>query len=166
MRPLICTLLLLCACVPAFTEDAPKDKPAQAGKDAAAAKDEISISEINAKGIADLKSIAASDGGLTADFALINALIRKRDFDAAAAAIQAAEKKDGKNPSLAQLRGGMELSRGKTGEARAAFEAALKLDPTYLPAIAALTQLDVGENKFSDAIARFERALAKDPKNR
>lgn len=117
------------------------------------------------KGIADLKSIAASDGGLTADFALINALIRKRDFDAAAAAIQAAEKKDGKNPSLAQLRGGMELSRGKTGEARAAFEAALKLDPTYLPAIAALTQLDVGENKFPDAIARFERALAKDPKN-
>mgnify|MGYP003341480516 FL=1 len=48
MRPLICTLLLLCACVPAFAEDAPKDKPAQAGKDAAAAKDEISISEINA----------------------------------------------------------------------------------------------------------------------
>ena len=122
MRPLICTLLLLCTCVPAFTEDAPKDKPAQAGKDAAAAKDEISISEINAKGIADLKNIGTRFGGtLTEALTAVGTPASKK---VAALAAQNAKKKKGKNyaPAIKQDGANQVSIIASTTERRAAIE--------------------------------------------
>ncbi len=49
--------------------------------------------------------------------------------------------------------------------ARVSFEQALKIDPVYFPAVAALAALDLADDKPDAARQRFETILAKEPKN-
>jgi putative PEP-CTERM system TPR-repeat lipoprotein len=63
------------------------------------------------------------------------------------------------------LKGGVYLSKGDVPAARAAFEKAVSLQPTYFTAVTNLAQLDVQDKKPDAAKARFEAFLKSEPKN-
>lgn len=115
------------------------------------------------QGFDELRSISAGDVGITADLALINAHMRKRDFDAALKAAEALEKKPVGKLLAINLRGRIELARGNRELARQAFDSALKLDPTFFPAVASLAGMDMQDKKPDQARARFEQVLAVNP---
>ena len=57
------------------------------------------------------------------------------------------------------------MGKNDAANARASFEKALSLQPTYYPAAVNLAQLDLLEKKPDDAKKRFEAILEKDKKN-
>lgn len=120
-------------------------------------KTEMALSELN--------DIASSDTGVTADMALINAFMQRREVDKALLAIDSLEKKRAKDPMPSQLRGRALLLRGDRSGARKAFERALEIDPEYIASVAALAALDMGEKKPQDAQKRFEAFTQRNPKN-
>ena len=63
------------------------------------------------------------------------------------------------------LRGSVLAAKGDVKGARAAYEKALTLDPTWFPAAANLAAFDLRENRPGDARQRYQAILAKDPKN-
>lgn len=118
-----------------------------------------------AEGMNQLQSIAGGDAGATADLAIINLHLRDRNYPAALAAVAALEKKQPGQPLAAQLRGQTELLLDHREKARAAFEAALKIEPSYFSASAALAAMDVADGKPELARQRFERLVAANPKD-
>lgn len=116
-------------------------------------------------GLAELQSIAASDKGTLADMALIDARMRRRDFDGAQRAVDALERKIPDKPLPADIRGRIYLLMRDNAKARASFEAAVSRDPAYFASIAMLARLDVAENKPAAAQQRLEAFLKADPRN-
>ena len=112
-----------------------------------------------------LTAIAESDPGITADMALIGAQMRRREFDKALEAIERLERKRPKDPGSADLRARVFLLRKDFPSAKANFEKALKLRPSYFPATLGLTTLAIWEKKYDQARQLFEAALAADPKS-
>jgi putative PEP-CTERM system TPR-repeat lipoprotein len=112
-----------------------------------------------------LQDIAATDAGVMADMALINAHMRKRDIDQALVAIGALEKKRATDPMPVHLRGRALLMRNDQAGARAAFERAQTIDPEYFAATAALAGLDIADGKPQEAQKRFEAAVQRNPRN-
>jgi putative PEP-CTERM system TPR-repeat lipoprotein len=95
---------------------------------------------------------------------LVMTYLRANMPDKALKAVQEMEKQ-GNNPLIQNLKGGIFLARKDLPGARACFDQALMLDPAYLPALANLTQLDAIEHRTADSPARYQRALAKAPTN-
>ncbi|MGG6496032.1 UNVERIFIED_CONTAM: hypothetical protein NY603_24245, partial [Bacteroidetes bacterium 56_B9] len=83
------------------------------------------------------------DSGNSSDLMLINALMRRQDFPAAMAALDklAPKMKDSGVPDA--LRGRIHLVRKDNAAAQTAFEAALKADAGFLPAVLGLVSLDL-----------------------
>lgn len=113
----------------------------------------------------ELQDIAASDGGVTADLALISAHLRRQELDKALKAIDGLEKKQADKPLAANLRGRVLLAKRDVAGARQSFERSLQISPTFFPSVASLAALDLADKKPDDAKKRFEAVLAKDPKN-
>ncbi|MFZ4288453.1 XrtA/PEP-CTERM system TPR-repeat protein PrsT [Variovorax sp. HJSM1_2] len=113
----------------------------------------------------ELQDIAASDAGVTADLALISARLRRQEFAQALKAIDGLEKKQPDSPLAANLRGHTQLAMKDSAAARKSFEAAVKINPTYFPAVASLARLDLADKKPDVAKSRFEAVLTKEPKN-
>jgi tetratricopeptide (TPR) repeat protein len=61
------------------------------------------------------------------------------------------------------LRGGLELTRGRHGTARRAYDAALAAIPDYAPAAAGRARLAAAEGRLGDAIARWRRIVDRLP---
>ena len=123
-----------------------------------------------AKGEADagfdaLEKISAGDTGTSADMALIANHLRRGEIDKGLAAIDTLQKKQPDNPLPHEIRGRLLLAKRDIAGARASFEKALSLNPTYFAAVAGLAALDVNDKKPADAIKRFETLVAADPKN-
>ena len=116
-------------------------------------------------GIGELRMIAQSDAGVSADLALISSLLRKGDFERAMAAIDVVEKKQPDRALAANLRGQVLLRRKDPAGARKNFEAALLKQPGLFSAVASLAALDLVEKKPEQAQARFDALLKADPKN-
>jgi putative PEP-CTERM system TPR-repeat lipoprotein len=116
-------------------------------------------------GFQELEKLAASDGGTTADLALISAHLARREFAAALKAVDALEKKAPNKPFAVALRGRAQLLSGDTKAARQSFERALVLDAAFYPAISGLAALDVTEKKPQDARKRLQAVVDRDPKN-
>lgn len=116
-------------------------------------------------GFAELQDIAASDSGVTADLALVNAHLNRGALDKALKAIDALEKKQPNNPGPPNLRGRTLLAKRDLAGARKSFERAVAISPTYFPAVDSLALMDITEKKPDDARKRFESVLEKDPKN-
>ena len=93
---------------------------------------------------------------------LVMTYLRANMPDKALAAVQEMEKQ-GDNPLVQNLKGGIFLARKDMAGARASFDKALALDAAYLPALANLEQLDVIEHKSADTGKRYLAALAKAP---
>jgi cellulose synthase operon protein C len=92
---------------------------------------------------------------------LVVAHMRAGAYDKALAAVQALEQRQN-NPALQNLKGGVLLARKDPDGARSAFEAALALQPGYVPALQNLAQLDVLAGRPDAARRRYEAALARD----
>ncbi|QPF73681.1 PEP-CTERM system TPR-repeat protein PrsT [Roseateles sp. DAIF2] len=117
------------------------------------------------QGLDELRAIAASDTGVSADLALISTHLRKKEYESALKALEGLERKQAGKPSNANLRGRIELMRGNRDAARKAFDAALAIDPSYYPAVAGLVSMDLQDKKGAEAEARFGKLLQKDANN-
>lgn len=115
--------------------------------------------------LSELEAIAESDKGTSADLALIAGHLRAGQYDKALKAIDALEKKQPDNPATHNLRARTLLGKKDIAGARASFEKALALNPTFFPAAASLATLDLAEKKPEEARKRFDAVLAADPRH-
>ena len=116
--------------------------------------------------IRDLEAASQLDPNVSqADLALINNMIRQKQFDQALAAVIKLEKKQPNNPLVYNLKGIVYLSKGDVGGARANFEKALQVQSDYLPAVTNLAQLERLQKRPDLARAHFDKLLAKEPNN-
>jgi putative PEP-CTERM system TPR-repeat lipoprotein len=113
----------------------------------------------------ELQNIAGSDPGVTADLALINVHLRRREFDKALKAVDGLEKKQPNQPLAAQLRARTLVAKGDQAGARASFERALVIDPAYFAAAASLAGMDMADKRPDLAKKRFEALIVKNPKS-
>lgn len=116
-------------------------------------------------GFSELEDVARKGKTLYAENAIISARLKRNEFDAALAAVDAIERKTTKSAASAELRGRIEMARPDLVAARAAFEQAAKLDPKLYAATASLANIDVAQGKLDDAQKRLEAAVATDPRN-
>jgi len=89
---------------------------------------------------------------------LVMTYLRNRDFVKAMERVRQMEAQ-GDNPSLQNLKGGVLLASGDLAGARKAFARALQLDPSHLPALDNLAELDMLEKKVPQARQRYAAAL-------
>lgn len=119
-----------------------------------------------ARGITELERATEldpkSERALTA---LVQAEYGLKHYDKALAALAKLEQIKGDDPQTYNLKATVLLGKGDVAGARAAFEKALQLKPTFFPAAANLAKLDLLENKPDAARKRFETVLASDKKN-
>ncbi|UMR29334.1 PEP-CTERM system TPR-repeat protein PrsT [Massilia sp. MB5] len=113
----------------------------------------------NARAIGELERAAAARLP-RAGVLLVMTHLRTRDFGAALAAVQALERQ-GANPLVHNLRGGVQVASQDLAGARRSFEQALALDALYQPALDNLAQLDLMEGKPQQARQRYLAALAR-----
>ncbi len=116
-------------------------------------------------GMKSLDAIAEADPDYTADFALISSLLAQRKTEAALKAIDRLAKKQPDLPQAPLLRAQALLSTGDAAGARAAFEKAVAIDASYLPAYDGLAMLDVREKNFDRARERYAGLLASRPRD-
>ena len=112
-----------------------------------------------------LQQLAKQDSGQTADLALINAHLHRREFDQALSAIDALQKKLPKSAMPLHLRGVALLGKADAAGARQAFEAALAAEPSYFASMAALVSLHTKAKQFDAAQARVEAAVKRAPQD-
>jgi putative PEP-CTERM system TPR-repeat lipoprotein len=91
--------------------------------------------------------------------------LRLKRFDKALAAVKALEAEQPNDPMVQNLKGGVQLAKNDPAGARASFEKALVLQPTYFPAVANLAQMAMQDKKPELAKKQFEALLEKDKKN-
>lgn len=124
----------------------------------------VQIERGNAQqGLDALRALAKSEPDARADMALINALMRRREFDQALAAVDQLEQKPSDKAQAAVLRGRIQAMRGKPDKAREAYEQALKITPGYLPAATALAGMDLRDKNPDEALKRFEGVAKANP---
>ncbi len=102
---------------------------------------------------------------LAAGAALVDLYLKNKQPKRALDVAEALAKRVPKDAQYQALVGYALSYAGETVRARAAFEHALKLDPSFLPAQLDLARLDARERKDADAIRRLNSILAKDDKH-
>ena len=115
--------------------------------------------------LTELRALASSEQTPVADLALISSLLRQRNLPGALAAVDGLQAKLPTSPQPDALRGQMLLAKGDLPGARSSYEAALKKDAQYMPAIQGLASIEVRDGKPELAEARFAAVLAADAKN-
>ncbi|MDO9094840.1 MAG: PEP-CTERM system TPR-repeat protein PrsT [Rubrivivax sp.] len=115
--------------------------------------------------LAELESLSKSNKETYADEALFAARMKRREFDAALAALDGMAKKQPNKASHLELRSRVHLARRDLPAARQSLEQALKLDPGLYSAVASLTYIDLLENKPNQAMARVQAAVDANPRN-
>jgi putative PEP-CTERM system TPR-repeat lipoprotein len=118
------------------------------------------------KAFAELEQAVEIDSkSYQADFALIMARVRDKQYDKALESVTRLEKKLPQSPIAANLKGLVYLAKGDQPSARKAFGEALQYDPAFFASAANLASMDLRDNKPTDAKSRYEGVLKKDPKN-
>ncbi len=111
------------------------------------------------------QGVALDPASPEAGVALVQTELGLQHYDKALDAAKALEQRQPKNPKLAVLTGAVYLKRGDVANARASFERASALQPSFFPAQANLAQLDMREKKPDAARQRFLSMLEKDKSN-
>lgn len=146
------------------------EKATQLAPDVAVLRTSLGMSRLNqgdtAKGIGELERATEldpkSDRALSA---LVQAELGLKHYDKALAAVNKLETLKADDPQTYNLKATVLLNKGDVPGARAAFEKALQVKPTFFPAAANLAKLDMIEKKPDAARKRFEAILEKDKKN-
>ena len=146
------------------------EKAAQLAPDAAVVRTSLGLARLGqgdtARAISELERATELDPkSERALSALVQAEYGLKHFDKALAAVAKLEQIKGDDPQTYNLKATVMLGKGDVPGARAAFEKALQLKPTFFPASANLAKLDLLENKPDAARKRFESVLAVDKKN-
>ncbi len=115
--------------------------------------------------MSELEAISAGDKGPRADLALISARLRSNDTAGALKAVDALQAKMADRPLPDLLRGRILAFKQDLAGAAAAYEAALKKDANYFPAISSLASIDVAAGRGEVARKRLEGAIATDATN-
>ncbi|KQY85327.1 XrtA/PEP-CTERM system TPR-repeat protein PrsT [Pelomonas sp. Root1444] len=110
--------------------------------------------------LGQLRELAAKDSGSNYDLMLVNALMRRQDLAGALAALDKLAPKMKDSPVPDGLRGRIQLVRKDTAAAQAAFEAALKTDAGYLPAVLGLVAIDMQASRGDAAVKRLDGFIA------
>ena len=148
-----------------YFERAIKLDPKDAGKRTGLALSRLATGQRDT-GYSELETAVTLDStNYQADFALIMARMRDKEYDKALDAVAVLEKKQTKSAVPLNLRGMIYTAKGDIANAKKSFADALAIDPSFFPAAANLASLDVRENRPEDAKKRYEAVLAKDPKN-
>jgi cellulose synthase operon protein C len=113
----------------------------------------------------DLEQISASDSGTVADWALISTRMATGNLDRALKGVEALDKKQPNSALVTDLRGVILLKKNDVAGARAAFEAALRINPAFLASASRLAVLDMGDKKPEAAVKRYEGVIAADAGN-
>ncbi len=113
----------------------------------------------------ELQKLSDEDPGISADMAMIQFYQRKGQFDRAMEVTTALERKRPQDAMVPNLRGQLQLQKRDTAAARTSFEQALALNNTYLPAIVALSTMDLEAKQADSARKRFENLLKVQPSN-
>lgn len=121
-------------------------------------EDARAISELEQSTKLDAKSSKAAT-------LLVLTELRLKHYDKALAAASALEAQQPKEPMVQNLKGGVYMGKGDMANAKASFEKALALQPTYFPAAGNLAQLAFLEKKPEQAKQILTGFLAKDKKN-
>jgi putative PEP-CTERM system TPR-repeat lipoprotein len=117
----------------------------------------------SSKGLSELELATTLDPkSAQATIALVQTEMGLKHYDKALAAVQSLEKQQPDNPQVQNMKGAVYLVKGDAANARAAFEKAVALQPTFFPAVSNLARLDMQENKPDAARQRFEKVLEKD----
>jgi putative PEP-CTERM system TPR-repeat lipoprotein len=120
----------------------------------------------NAKGVAELELAASLDQkSPKAGVLLVMTQLRLKQFDKAMESVKTLEKQQPNDPLVQNLKGGAYLGIKDLPMARASFEKALSLSPTYVPAAENLARLDLNDGHPENAKKRFESILKLDKKN-
>jgi len=98
-----------------------------------------------------------------ADLLLVALHLRRREPEKALAAAEAFIKKRPSEPLGYVLAGTAHLAAKDLTKARHRFDAALKIQADYLPALRALASIDVAEGHPADAKQRYESLIARKP---
>lgn len=91
--------------------------------------------------------------------------LKAKRFDQASALVERLEQAHPRAPLNPTLRGLVALARGDSKSAEVQFEAALRLDPKFLPATANLARLDLKRNDIAAARLRYVTLLRQAPGN-
>ncbi len=146
------------------------EKAAALAPKAAAVRTSLGLSRLgqgdNEKGLSELELATTLDPkSPQATMALVQTEMSLKHYDKALAAAQSLEKQQPDNPQVYNLKGAVYLVKGDAANARAAFEKALAVQPTFFPAVSNLARLDMQEHKPEAAKQRFETLLEKDKNN-
>ena len=118
------------------------------------------------RALRDLEAASQADAkSFRADVLLILSLLRRDEADRALIASGSLEQKQPNNPATYHLKGLIFLAKRDAVKARSEFEKALELQPSFLPALQNLTNLDLQAGRFDAARQRFQDALARQPSN-
>jgi putative PEP-CTERM system TPR-repeat lipoprotein len=116
------------------------------------------VSELERATTLDPKSLAAG-------MALVQTELGLKHYDKALAAVQKLEQQQPSSAQVQNLKGGVYLGKGDAAAARASFEKAVALEPTFIAPVANLAQLDLQQKQPDAARKRFQAVLDKDTKN-
>ncbi|MGZ8287977.1 MAG: XrtA/PEP-CTERM system TPR-repeat protein PrsT [Telluria sp.] len=146
------------------------EKAAQMAPQAAAVRTSLAMSKLaqgdDARAVAELEESTRLDGkSVKAGTLLVLTEMRMKRFDKALAAVNALEKQQPKDPMVQNLKGGVYMAKGDAVNARAGFEKALAMQPTYFPAAANLAQMAMKEKNPALAKKILVAFLEKDKKN-
>lgn len=118
------------------------------------------------RAVAEMETAAALDTkSPKAGVLLVMTHLRLKEYDKALVAAKALEKEQPDNPMVYNLKGAAYLGKNDSTAARASFEKALSVEPTNLPTVINLVQLDLRDKKPEVAKKRLEAILEKDKKN-
>ncbi len=143
-------------------------RAAKLDPDSAAKRTSLALAHLyggkSEQALVELRDIARTDEGATADTQLVGLYLRRGEFDKALAAVDRMEKKLPSSALPWHLRGTVQLAEKKTDAARKSFEKALEIAPDFFLAAASLARLDLAQKQPQAASARFEAILKRDPK--
>ncbi len=118
------------------------------------------------RAIKELEAVSAGHPDrFQADLALVTTYLGRRQPDKALEALKVLEKKQPENPLTYNLRGLALIMKGDVPGARSSFERALQLQPSYMPAVINMANLDLRDKNTDAAKKRYEAVLKKEPYN-
>jgi putative PEP-CTERM system TPR-repeat lipoprotein len=119
-----------------------------------------------AQAITELENLGELGGdAIQADVLLVTAYLQNKEYDEALKVIETLRGKMADSALPENLRGITYARMGETAPARDAYEAALKIEPDFLPAYFNLAQLDREAGDMAKAEARYRKILSFDQDN-